>query len=327
MSSPLSLPNISSARSKLSSPPCSCGGCVEDAETCQTLPLNNDVPLPESSFDGTASSPSARTVSSSGSSGASQHRLPSGLSSSGGSLDAPKRSSRSGRPRGNSSRIPLSERLYKSRNASASTMQAEYHRIINSEAEIQVDLVDEGVGGTYFFKTTTKQAFRASGSAWRRLAIFKPGDEEPCAYNNPKGYSDEEDGEKGGIKPGEGWKREVLAHQLDHYNFANVPETIEVKLPNRLFERKDEQKGCKHGSLQKFVQSSDGCACKASCDLAPGPFPTDEVHRSHLGSTTCCYLLTSDILAIVICPTRIASTPLPLGSQDWDLRCSVAQFR
>jgi len=249
---------------------------VETTETCQTVLLKSVVSLP---IHGTASSPSARTVSSSGSSRTSQQRVPSGLASSGESFHAPKRSSRSSRPRGNSSRSTLREGLSKSRGASASTMQAEYHRIINSEAKIQVDLVDEGVGGTYFFKTTAKKAFKASSPAWKRLAIFKPGDEEPCAYNNPKGYSDEEDGEKGGIKPGEGWKREVLAYQLDHYNFANVPETIEVKLPNRLFARKDEQKGCKHGSLQKFVQSSDGGACKASCDVGPGPFPTDEVHR------------------------------------------------
>jgi hypothetical protein len=147
-----------------------------------------------------------------------------------------------------------------------------YNDIIDKNVPIVVELVDEGVGGTYFFKTRT-----AKGVS--RVAVFKPGDEEPCAPNNPKGYSDEDDGEKGGIKPGEGWKREVLAFSLDHYHFANVPETLEVKLPNRLFDKPDEEKGCKQGSLQRFVLNSDGGYCKASCDMGPSAFPTEDVHR------------------------------------------------
>lgn len=162
-----------------------------------------------------------------------------------------------------------------SRGAGAVSLFTEYHNLISSAAEIQVEMVDEGVGGTYFVKTKS----RKPNSKNRKLAVFKPGDEEPGALNNPKGYGEDDDNEKGGIKPGDGWVREVIAYQLDHYHFANVPETIEVKMPNRLFQRKDEQKGCKHGSLQKFVQSSDGYACKASCDMGPGSFPTDDVHR------------------------------------------------
>lgn len=163
-------------------------------------------------------------------------------------------------------------RFPNSRVTSSRTLLDEYHSIIKEDIEIHVELIDEGVGGTYFFKTKT-----ARGN--KKLAIFKPADEEPGAVNNPKGYSEADENEKGDIKPGEGWIREILAHRLDHFHFANVPETIEVKLPNRLFEKKNKEKGCKFGSLQKFVQNSDGSPCKASCDMGPGTFPTDDAHR------------------------------------------------
>uniref|UniRef100_A0A7S4CUS7 PI3K/PI4K catalytic domain-containing protein n=1 Tax=Eutreptiella gymnastica TaxID=73025 RepID=A0A7S4CUS7_9EUGL len=152
------------------------------------------------------------------------------------------------------------------------SLRDEYHDIIAKEIDIGVELVDEGVGGTYFFTTRTAKEVR-------KVAVFKPSDEEPCARNNPKGFSDDVDGEKGGIRPGDGWLREVLAYRLDHLNFANVPETLEIKLPNRLFAKADLQKGCKHGSLQRFVRSGDGGRCKASCDVGPRAFPTEDVHR------------------------------------------------
>lgn len=127
---------------------------------------------------------------------------------------------------------------------------AEYLRVARGLVECQLDPVEEGVGGTYFLKT---KAIKGS----KKVGVFKPADEEAGSRNNPKGYS-EDDHEKGGIKTGEGWKREILAYRLDHYHFAGVPETIEVKFPNGLFERPDKEKGCKVGSLQRFVQNSDG---------------------------------------------------------------------
>jgi hypothetical protein len=43
---------------------------------------------------------------------------------------------------------------------------------------ISIELCEEGVGGTYFMKN----------KKGRRIAIFKPQDEEPFHVNNPKGY-------------------------------------------------------------------------------------------------------------------------------------------
>ena len=60
----------------------------------------------------------------------------------------------------------------------------------------------EGLGGTYFFMNDTG----------RKIAIFKPCDEEPLAPNNPKGFVGRRLGDPG-LKPtvrvGEAATREV----------------------------------------------------------------------------------------------------------------------
>jgi hypothetical protein len=156
--------------------------------------------------------------------------------------------------------------------AGVGSLQDDWAKVLSGQWDCEVTLIDEGVGGSYWVKA------RGKGRSDGVLGIFKPGDEEPGAVNNPKGF-EVNDNEKGDIRPGEGWVREIMAHQLDHFHFAGVPETIRVRLPNAMFEKEDRKRGCKVGSLQRFVQSSDGSSCRAACDMGPGAFPTDDVHR------------------------------------------------
>eukprot|EP01004_Peranema_trichophorum_P008426 NODE_717_length_2424_cov_35.826597_g616_i0.p1 GENE.NODE_717_length_2424_cov_35.826597_g616_i0~~NODE_717_length_2424_cov_35.826597_g616_i0.p1 ORF type:complete len:689 (-),score=106.40 NODE_717_length_2424_cov_35.826597_g616_i0:248-2314(-) len=135
---------------------------------------------------------------------------------------------------------------------------------------ITVELIDEGVGGSYFLK----QGFKTIG-------VFKPSDEEPGAYNNPKGYIEESENDKGNIKPGQCWRREIATYLLDHNHISGVPETIDLKLPNKLFAKKDLENHCKIGSLQAFIENWDGSHCVSSCDMGPSSFPTEDVH--HIG--------------------------------------------
>ena len=160
------------------------------------------------------------------------------------------------------------------------TLKAESHQLLHSRsvAGIRVAPLEEGVSGTYLLQSATKRRLEVACPVWTTHAVFKPGDEEPGACNNPKGYTCADDGEKGGIKPGDGWCREILAYELDHENFAKVPETVEEMLPGSMFAG-CQLPGCKHGSLQRYVQSSGGDPCKAACDVTPGRFPAEEVHR------------------------------------------------
>jgi hypothetical protein len=67
-------------------------------------------------------------------------------------------------------------------------------------------------------------------------AIFKPSDEEPYTPNNPRGnvanwgiIGREMFQMRPGVKPGEGFHREVAAYLLDHDGFAGVPATMVVE--------------------------------------------------------------------------------------------------
>lgn len=73
----------------------------------------------------------------------------------------------------------------------------------------------EGMGGTYFF----------TNEAGRKVAIFKPCDEEPLAPANPKGYVGRNLGDPGWkstVRVGEAAMREVAAYLLDHDHYARV---------------------------------------------------------------------------------------------------------
>jgi len=160
------------------------------------------------------------------------------------------------------------------------------------------ELCSEGAGGTYFLCDVHS----------RRVAVFKPHDEDPISPNNPKkssadassssssspsssdcefdseNDSDDEDAPSvpdfKGILPGEGALREVLAYQLDQ-GFAGVPEThlVECSHPvffNRLDCNEGDHGRCtKYGSLQKFVEDAEDSAF----DYGPVMFDQEEIHR------------------------------------------------
>jgi len=154
-------------------------------------------------------------------------------------------------------------------------------------------LVLDGTGGTYFLHDARKA----------KVAVFKPGDEEPYAENNPRGYirhvavesygSEEDVSMRSGIKPGESCIREVAAYLLDHRGFSGVPMTTLAEARHPGFNvnegcQKPTKEGIgmqsltvgpnnemvKIGSLQEFVSSD----CTMD-DLSFSKLDVEEVHR------------------------------------------------
>lgn len=129
----------------------------------------------------------------------------------------------------------------------------------------------EGLGGTYFFMN----------DLGRKIAIFKPCDEEPLAPNNPKGFVGRQLGDPG-LKPtvrvGEAATREVAAYLLDHEHFARVPHTVMVTMSHPAFHHASGVEGesppTKLGSLQEFVPHE----CDTS-EMGSSRFSTRDVHR------------------------------------------------
>jgi hypothetical protein len=115
------------------------------------------------------------------------------------------------------------------------------------------ELINDCVGGTYYL----------SSKSGKRIAVFKPSDEEPGCMNNPKRNQQVI---KEGVAPGKGALREVLAYELDHLNFAKVPRTKMVEL-----EIKGEMKV---GSMQVYVEN-DG----TMDDYGSGLFTIENVQR------------------------------------------------
>ncbi|XWS46235.1 hypothetical protein CRYUN_Cryun14cG0047200 [Craigia yunnanensis] len=137
----------------------------------------------------------------------------------------------------------------------------------------------EGTGGAYFMQDSSGQKF---------VAVFKPIDEEPLAFNNPRKLPVSPDGEglKKGTRVGEGALREVAAYILDHpkneqrtlygdeKGFAGVPPTAMIKCLHSGFNNPDDLATVKIGSLQMFVENSGSCE-----DMGPGSFPVEQVHK------------------------------------------------
>jgi len=160
------------------------------------------------------------------------------------------------------------------------------------------ELVEEGEGGTYFMKN----------KRGRRIAVFKPCDEQPHCENNPKSKDSELLLPQAfqGIKMDEGPKNEVAAFLLDRRHFADVPLTVLVECTHFVFSRKKERassgsdagrrsspKKAEHkeersgggasepkvfqtkvGSLQRYIEFE-----VQSWDMGASRFATREVHR------------------------------------------------
>jgi hypothetical protein len=123
------------------------------------------------------------------------------------------------------------------------------------------ELCEEGVNGTYFLKNRDG----------KRIAVFKPHDEEGNSENNPKRSEDESDLANKRVPLGEGSKREVAAYLLDRDGFYSVPRTVLVDITHDVFQNETKTKT---GSLQEFVEN-DG----ASWDIGYNAFDVDQVHK------------------------------------------------
>lgn len=150
-------------------------------------------------------------------------------------------------------------------------------------------LVLDGSGGTYFLHDIHK----------RKIAVFKPADEEPYAVNNPRGYIksgsttttsssksgfysddafDEDDtlSMRAGIKPGEACLREVAAFLLDENGFSGVPMTTLVEARHYAFHSngsmlKLNQGGAAVGSHALLPSASFGHSISSISTLSTAP--------------------------------------------------------
>lgn len=145
----------------------------------------------------------------------------------------------------------------------------------------------EGSGGTYLLPSPLKNS----------VLVFKPGDEEPYAVNNPRGYTSALKGEtalREGIQPGESCVREVAAWFLDHDGFAGVPMTTLAEVRHESFhygkkgprwvatedaegrgwEVAEDCLKMKLGSCQEFVNAE----CSMD-DMSESKISVDEVHK------------------------------------------------
>lgn len=137
------------------------------------------------------------------------------------------------------------------------------------------ELCDEGVNGTYFLKN----------KEGKKIAVFKPQDEEGASEFNPKLTVNKAKGAgsrvgsfidgvtpskvRGDFQVGEASYREVAAYLLDRkHHFYGVPNTCMVRISYPGWRSQ------KTGSFQEFVMN-DG----ASWDIGPGLFPVKEVHK------------------------------------------------
>ncbi|GLT95645.1 hypothetical protein SLE2022_133130 [Rubroshorea leprosula] len=131
--------------------------------------------------------------------------------------------------------------------------------------------VSSGLGGAYFLRSRNGDV----------IAVAKPIDEEPLAFNNPKGFGRlmlGQPGMKRSVRVGETGIRELAAYLLDHGGFAGVPPTALVKISHVAFNVNDadvvSSTPCKVASLQRFV-AHDFDAGELGCS----GFSVASVHR------------------------------------------------
>ena len=130
--------------------------------------------------------------------------------------------------------------------------------------------VSTGLGGTYFLQNRNGD----------NIAVAKPIDEEPLAFNNPKGFAGRMLGQPGlkrSVRIGETGVRELAAYLLDHGGFAGVPPTALVKISNVDFHVNNgdgRMADYKIASLQRFVHHKYDAG-----ELGSSSFSVAAVHR------------------------------------------------
>ncbi|CAN8279629.1 unnamed protein product [Cochlearia groenlandica] len=128
-------------------------------------------------------------------------------------------------------------------------------------------LLPSGLGGAYLLQSRKGQS----------IAVAKPVDEEPLAFNNPKGTGGLNLGHPGlkrSIRVGESGIRELAAYLLDHQGFSSVPPTALVRISHVPFHGNDVNNAYKVASLQRFVGHDFDAG-----ELGPGSFTVGSVHR------------------------------------------------
>ncbi|XVE95695.1 hypothetical protein REPUB_Repub02eG0121100 [Reevesia pubescens] len=131
--------------------------------------------------------------------------------------------------------------------------------------------VSNGLGGAYFLHNRSGEV----------IAVAKPIDEEPLAFNNPKGFGGlmlGQPGIKRSIRVGETGIRELAAYLLDHGGFAGVPATALVKISHVAFHVNEataiSATPYKIASLQNFVSHDFDAG-----ELGSSGFSVASVHR------------------------------------------------
>lgn len=131
--------------------------------------------------------------------------------------------------------------------------------------------VSSGLGGAYYLKSRKGNT----------IAVVKPADEEPLAFNNPKGFAGRmlgQPGMKRSIRVGETGHRELAAYLLDHGGFAGVPPSALVKICHVTFNVNDTGLATnppfKITSIQRYVEHETDAG-----DFGPSGFTVCSVHR------------------------------------------------
>lgn len=145
------------------------------------------------------------------------------------------------------------------------------------ENGIKPDLVEDGLGGTYFIKDRGR----------RNIGVFKPRDEEPLAPNNPKVHAGDGQGSglKDGVLVGDAALNEYACFLIDKAASATlragVSPTVMVRMAASIFHEAEENRRSaflkvkdKVGSFQLFA--AHDCISE---DMSPHLFPTDLVHK------------------------------------------------
>ncbi|EPS68639.1 hypothetical protein M569_06126 [Genlisea aurea] len=137
---------------------------------------------------------------------------------------------------------------------------------------ISPEPTSNGLGGAYFLRALNGDT----------IAVAKPIDEEPLAFNNPKGLVGRMLGQPGmkcSIRIGETGLRESAAYLLDHDGFAGVPPTALVRFTHVRFNSNTSDSASpvhKIASLQRYVRHDSDAG-----DLGPSSFSVTSVH--HIG--------------------------------------------
>ncbi|KAH6779552.1 hypothetical protein C2S52_010789 [Perilla frutescens var. hirtella] len=138
---------------------------------------------------------------------------------------------------------------------------------------VKPEPASSGLGGAYFLRAQNGDT----------IAVAKPIDEEPLAFNNPKGLAGRllgQPGMKCSIRIGETGMRESAAYVLDHDGFAGVPPTALVRFSHVKFNinnpGSDSTTIYKVASLQRYVKHDSDAG-----DLGPSSFSVTCVH--HIG--------------------------------------------